>query len=150
MNENVHEPSEPSTTRVRGLAAGRREADCFADEVVIDFPSMDRAVERVRRSFMEPDAAITTAVRLTPREAVDGAVVPVEAPVRCVCRGCGGRGETSWTETCARCAGSGSELRRHRVQVALPAHLPNGSRFHFTVTPRHEVPTRVELCVVVG
>jgi hypothetical protein len=149
MHENVHGSSGRSAAPVRGHLAGDREADCFADDVVIDFPSVASAVERMRRPFVEPDRVIATAVHLTPREAVDGIVVPVEAPVRCLCRDCGGRGG-SWTETCLRCGGSGTDLRRHRVQVALPAHLPDGARFYFTVAPRHELPTRVELRVVVS
>jgi len=139
---------QPSASPLGGRVVGRREVDCFADEVVIDFPSVARAVERMRRPFDEPDRAIPTVVRLRPREAVDGAVVALDAPVRCLCRDCGGRGET-WAEVCGLCAGSGIELRRHRVQVALPARLPDGARFHFTVTPRHQPPTRVELRVVV-
>ena len=149
MNGNTYGSSGRSVSPVRGCLAGRREVDCFADEVVIDFPSVARAVERMCRSFVEPDETMTTAVHLTPHEALDGAVVSVDAPVRCLCRDCGGRGE-SWAEVCERCAGSGTELRRHRVQVALPAHLPDDARFHFTVAPRHEPPTRVELRVVVG
>ena len=149
MNGNVYGPLGPSTAPVRGYPAGRREVDCFADEVVIDFPSVARAVERMRRPFVDAEEAVPAEVRLTPREAVDGAVVPVEAPVRCVCPACGGRGE-SWPEACARCAGSGVEIRRHRVQVVLPAHLPDGARFHFTVSPRHQPPTRVELRIVIA
>ena len=148
MNGNAYGSSGRSAPPVRGHLAGRRDVDCFADEVVIDFPSVARVVERMCRPFVEADETMTTAVHLTPREAVDGVVVPVDAPVRCLCRDCGGRGE-SWTEACRRCAGSGTEFRRHRVQVALPAHLPDGARFHFTVAPRHQPPTRVELRVVV-
>jgi len=149
MNGNASGPLGPSAASVRGYPAGRREVDCFADEVVIDFPSVARAVERMRRPFVEADERVPAVVRVTPRQAVDGAVVPVEAPIRCVCSECGGRGE-SWPEACPRCAGTGLEIRRHRVQVVLPAHLPDGARFHFTVSPRHQPSTRVELRVVVA
>ena len=36
----------------------------------------------------------------------NGAVVPLEVPVRCTCRDYGGRSGT-WAEPCARCQGSG-------------------------------------------
>jgi molecular chaperone DnaJ len=78
------------------------------------------------------------------REARDGAVLPLELPVRCTCRHCGGRGET-WAEPCGRCDGSGTELRHHQLRVAVPAGVLDGACFRFSVTPRHNPPTRVEL-----
>ncbi len=149
MNGNIFGSLRALARPLHGLPAAHREGDYFADEVVIDFPSVARAVEQMRRSFMDMDETIATAVRLTPREAVDGTVVPVNAPVRCVCPKCGGRGE-SWPEVCSRCQGTGLEIRRHRVQVVLPACLLDGARFHFTVLPRHQPPTRVELRVIVN
>ena len=129
----------------------RPDAACFADEVVIDFPSVAPAVDRMRNAFLEEEraAALSTAIRLSAREARIGAMVPLEVPVRCTCRECGGRGET-WTEPCHRCQGSGTELRHHQLQVALPAGVLDGARFNFTVTPRHNPPTRVELRVLVA
>ena len=53
-------------------------------------------------------AALSAAIQLSPREARHGATVPLEVPVRCTCRACGGRGET-WTEPCGRCDGSGGD-----------------------------------------
>jgi DnaJ-class molecular chaperone len=76
-------------------------------------------------------------------------MVPLEVPVRCTCHECGGRGET-WTEPCHRCQGSGNELRHHQLRVALPAGVLDGTCFNFTVTPRHNPPTRVELRVLVA
>jgi len=78
-----------------------------------------------------------------------GATVPLEVPVRCTCHSCGGRGET-WTEPCTRCEGSGNELLRHQLQVSVPAGVSDGTRFHFTVTPKHDPPTRIELHVLVA
>jgi hypothetical protein len=129
----------------------RPDAACFADEVVIDFPSVAPAVDRMRNAFLEEEraAALSTAIRLSAREARIGAMVALEVPVRCTCRECGGRGET-WTEPCHRCQGSGTELRHHQLQVALPAGVRDGARFNFTVTPRHNPPTRVELRVLVA
>jgi DnaJ-class molecular chaperone len=128
--------------------ASQGEADFFSDDVVINFPSLARAIERMRRPFVERDKVVMALVHLTLREAEDGAIVPVDAPVRRLCRSCRGHGET-WTEICHCCEGSGTEIGHHRVQVALPASLADGARFYFTVNQRHEPPTQVELCVVV-
>jgi len=132
-------------------ADARPDAGCFADEVVIDFPSVAPAVDRMRNAFLEEEraAALSAAVRVSAREARIGAMVPLEVPVRCTCHECGGRGET-WTEPCHRCQGSGTELRHHQLQVALPAGVLDGTCFNFTVTPRHNPPTRVELRVLVA
>lgn len=128
-----------------------REANCFADEVVVDFPSVAPAVDRMRSAFLadERDATLSAAIQLSMREAMEGATVPLDVPVRCTCHACGGRGET-WTEPCARCAGSGIELLRHQLQVLVPAGVLDGTRVHLTVTPRHNPPTRIELRVLVA
>jgi hypothetical protein len=132
-------------------ADNRPDAACFADEVVIDFPSVAPAVDRMRNAFLESEraTALITAIRLSAREARNGAMVPLEVPVRCTCHACGGRGET-WTEACPRCQGSGIELRPHQLKVSLPAGVLDGTCFNFTVTPRHNPPTRVELRVLVA
>lgn len=127
------------------------EISCFADEVVIDFPSVAPAVERIRRAFLadESPATLSTAIQLSDREALAGATVPLEVPVRCTCRHCGGRGEL-WTESCPRCYGTGEEMLRHLLQVTVPAGVMDGARFQFTVMARHNPPTRIELHVFVG
>jgi hypothetical protein len=139
--------------RIAVLAADdtRHESDCFADEVVIDFPSVATAVDRVRTGFLieEGPAPLVATIQLSRREAVEGATLPIDVPVRCTCGACGGRGE-SWTEACSRCAGTGTEVFRHQLQVTLPAGVGDGTRFHFTVTPRHNPSTRIELHVLVG
>ena len=129
----------------------RHVTDCFADEVVIDFPSVAHAVDRVRTSFLisERPEALRATIRVTPREAVDGATLPLDVPVRCTCTGCGGRGE-SWTEPCSRCAGTGTELFTHQLRVRLPPGVSDGDRFQFSVTPRHNPSTRIELHVRVS
>jgi DnaJ-class molecular chaperone len=129
----------------------RQDASCFADEVGIDFPSVSQAVDRMRRAFLadERGAALSAAIRLSVREACEGATVPLEVSLRCTCDRCGGRGET-WAEPCRRCAGSGSEILRHQLQVSVPAGVIDGARFNFTVTPRHHPPTRIELRVLVA
>lgn len=129
----------------------RHDANWFADEVSIDFPSVAPAVERIRRSFLaeENPETLHTAVELTDREAAAGVTVPLDVPVYCTCSYCGGRGE-SWTETCLRCRGRGSEVLRHGVQVTVPPGVRNGTRFWFTVIPRHHRATRIELQVLVS
>ena len=130
---------------------GSHDASCFADEVVIDFPSVASAIDRMRSAFLadERGTSLSAAIRLSPREARHGATVPLEVPVRCTCRDCGGRGET-WTEPCPQCAGSGTRTLRHQLQVSVPAGVLDGTRFYFTVTPRHDPPTRIELHVLVA
>ena len=130
---------------------GRVDTSCFADEVIVDFPSVASAVERIRRAFLaeERAAALSATIRLSTREARTGATVPLEVPVQSLCSACGGRGET-WTEPCGRCQGSGAERRRHQLNVSGPAGVADGARFHFTVAPRHNPPTRVELHVLVA
>jgi len=69
--------------------------DCFADEIAIDFPSVEPVVERMRDAFLgerEEDAVLRTEVRVSRREAFDGLVVPIDVPMRGTCRRCGGRG----------------------------------------------------------
>lgn len=128
----------------------RHEVSCFADEVVVDFPSVAPAIDRIRSAFLadERPATLSAMIQLSRREAREGARIPLEVPVRCICHACGGRGET-WGEPCARCQGSGSQLLRHQLQVSVPAGVLDGTRVHFTLTPRHHPPTRIELRVLV-
>jgi hypothetical protein len=128
----------------------RYDATCFADEVVIDFPSTRPAIDRMRRAFVADDhpATFSAAIEISDRDATLGTTVPLEVPMRCTCAGCGGRGE-SWTETCLQCSGNGTELMRHVVQITVPAGVRDGARFYFTVTPRHNPSTRIELHVFV-
>jgi hypothetical protein len=135
---------------VLGAEERRRAPRCFSDEVAIDFPSIDEAVDRIRRGFVTADRPhpVPASLWLTRHEADAGAVRPLDVAVRCICRQCGGRGE-SWAEPCGTCAGSGAEYLNHQVQVSLPAGVADGACFHFTVTPRHHPPTRVELQIAV-
>jgi DnaJ-class molecular chaperone len=125
---------------------GTTEISCFADEVVIDFPSVAPAVDRIRRAFLadEPAATISASLQLSARDAFAGVTMPLEVPVRCTCRQCGGRGE-SWTESCLTCCGTGEETLRHLLQITIPAGVVDGARFQFTVAARHSPPTRIEL-----
>ena len=123
----------------------------FADEVVVDFPSVAPAVERMRNAFLadERAATMTTAVQISGRQAYEGTTVPLAVPVRCTCHQCGGRGETV-TQFCGRCAGRGTELLHHQVHVTVPAGVEDGACFHFSVAPRHDLSTRIELRVLVS
>ena len=123
----------------------------FADEVVIDFPSVAPAVDRMRSAFLADERVepVSAAVQLSPREAHDGAIVPLEVPVRCTCHQCFGRGGT-WAQSCSRCAGAGVEVLRHNVHVTVPAGVEHGACFHFSIAPGHDLSTRIELRVLVG
>jgi len=129
----------------------RHDASCFADEVAIDFPSVDLALARIRRAFLaeERPTKLSTTIRLSGHEARTGATVPVDVPVYSMCRHCGGRGE-SWTEPCSQCEGSGAELMRQPMHVTLPPGVPDGARFQFSVTPPQNITTRIELHVLVN
>jgi hypothetical protein len=141
----------PGSVALFDGADARPDRGCFADEVVIDFPSVAPAIDRMRSAFLEDERVEPTsaAIRLSPREARTGAMVPLEVRVRCTCHACGGRGET-WTERCRLCEGSGTEFRPHQLHVAVPAGVIDGTCFNFTLTPRHDPPTRVELRVLVA
>lgn len=136
---------------VRGAEDARHERSCFADEVVIDFPSIAPAVERMRSAFVADEHArtLTVALEITPRDATEGTTVPLDVPVRCTCRACGGRGE-AWGHACATCAGSGIDLLRHQVHITVPAGVEDGACFHFSVSARHDLSTRIELRVLVS
>jgi hypothetical protein len=128
--------------------------ECFADEIAIDFPSVDLAVERMRDAFLgargSDDAAdvVRRHVFLSRREAVDGVVVPVEVPIAGLCRHCGGRGEV-WTERCHACDGAGSSVHHHAVRVSVPPRVADGACFRFRVTPPEADSVRVEIRVAI-
>jgi hypothetical protein len=151
MRGNTFRPIGGDRVAVMAGEDCHHDVSCFADEVVIDFPSVAPAVDRIRRAFLADEHPVTlsTAIQLSPREAIAGATVPLEVPVRCTCGDCGGRGE-SYSGPCGRCHGGGTELLRHQLQVTIPAGILDGARFQFTVTPRQNPSTRIELHVFVG
>jgi hypothetical protein len=124
--------------------------ECFADEIAIDFPSVGRAVERMRDAFLGEgvDAVHCAEVLLSRREASDGLVVPVEVPIRETCPDCGGRGET-WTERCEDCGGTGESVFLHAVRVTVPPGVADGARVRFRVTSPDAAAVRVELRVAI-
>jgi len=125
--------------------------ECFSDETAIDFPSVRRVVDRIRDRFLGEDGdpeVVRADVSLSPREAVDGHVVPLDVPVRLTCPLCGGRGET-WTEPCLPCRGSGEALFHQPVRVSVPPGVADGACFRFRLRSRDALPVRVELHVAV-
>ena len=125
---------------------------CFADEIGIDFPAFGTVVDRVRHGFSSGEevlGATSAQVTLTPRQAFDGTVVPVELALPSLCRHCGGRGET-WSDPCGACCGTGEAERSHNVHLAVPARVIDGTRFRFVVAPPQARPTRVEVTVSIA
>lgn len=125
--------------------------DCFADEIAIDFPSVDHLMARVRDAFLgEPADAdtLTTEVSLSRHDARHGVVLPLEVPLRGTCAVCGGRGET-WTEPCDACRGTGHMLVRHPLRLSVPPGVAHGARFRFRLSSPHAAPVRVEVRVAV-
>src|SRR3954465_6400900 len=94
MRGNTFRPFGGNRIAVMSGDDTRHDADCFSDEVVIDFPSVAPAVDRVRSSFLVSgrSEARSATIDVTPREAVEGATLPLQVPVRGTCTGCGGRG----------------------------------------------------------
>ena len=129
----------------------RDRFDWFADEVAIDFPSIGAVVDRMREAFMAPDEwtrPLSAEILLSAREAFDGAVVPLDVPVRRMCPSCGGRGE-SWADRCGPCGGTGEALVRHPVHLVVPPRVIDGVRFHLRVSAPCAPPTRVEVRVAI-
>ena len=124
--------------------------DCFADEIAIDFPSVELAVERMRDAFLGEceDDVLRREVLVSRREAWDGLVVPIDVPLRGMCRHCGGRGET-WAEPCTDCHGSGTWLHHRSVRVTLPPGVADGARIRFRVSSPDADPVRVEIRIAI-
>jgi hypothetical protein len=126
-----------------------RPRSWFADEIAIDFPAVDAAIDRMRDAFLAPDEitrGFSAEISLTAVDAITGTVVPLELPIRRTCQPCGGRGET-WTECCDACGGSGEALFTHSVQVAVPPGVVNGASIRVHVSPPHALPTCIDVRV---
>ena len=134
--------------------------DCFADEVAIDFPHVGRVVARMRAAFLgewrsagDPGEDVIVDIvraqlRLSPREARRGGLMPIDVAFHTTCARCGGRGET-WAEPCGECRGTGASLVHHAVRVLVPPGVTDGSRFRFRVASPDATSVRVEVRVVV-
>jgi molecular chaperone DnaJ len=125
-------------------------ANCFADEVAIDFPSVSDLLDSMRHAFFGADALeeLSAEVILTPLEAFQGTTVPMGIPVRQTCLQCGGRGET-WQESCELCGGCGDLRTLHDVELRVPAGVRGGERFRFSVMPAGAPLTRVDIVISV-
>lgn len=123
---------------------------CFADEVAIDFPSVEPLIARERDAFLgEDDPAVLTAeVSLSLRDAWMGAVVALDLPVRRACANCGGRGE-SWAEPCDPCHGTGDAFVPRPVTVPVPPGVTDGTRLRFRLRAASAPHVRVEVRVAV-
>jgi DnaJ-class molecular chaperone len=128
-------------------SAGAR-TEWFADEIAIDFPSVASVLDRMRSAFFGPlpAAVLSAEIALSPQEAFWGTTVPLDVPLRRTCPRCGGRGEI-WDEWCAACGGDGEVSAPQEMRVRIPAGVPEGARFRFSVMPRGAPPTVVEVRV---
>lgn len=133
-------------TRRDTADAGR--AEWLADEIAIDFPSVSSVLDRMRYSFFGPatGTVLSAEIALSPQEAFWGTTVPLDVPLRRTCPRCGGRGEI-WNEWCAACGGDGEVSAPQEMQLRIPAGVPEGARFRFSVMPRGAPTTVVEVRV---
>ena len=151
----VDAPDGDGAAAGRGLsvaAPGRAEAsdEAFRDEVDIDFPSMAKLVDRMRRAFLGETAPrlLSADVRLTPSQADRGVSVPFDVSLRHTCPACGGRGEV-WPDPCGACHGSGAGLLPHQLQLVVPPGVRDGTCLRFDVTPPYAPAARVRMRISV-
>ena len=124
--------------------------DAFRDEVDVDFPSMAKLVDRMRRSFFGETAPrpLSADVRLTPSQADRGVSVPFDVSLPHTCPACGGRGEV-WPDPCAACDGRGAGLLPHQLQLVVPPGVRDGTCLRFDVTPPYAPAARVRMRISV-
>ena len=133
-------------TRSLRPASSSTHAEWFADEVAIDFPSVSSLLDQMRDAFFGDRVfdCLSAEVVLTPREAFQGATIPLDVPVRTTCPSCGGRGET-WQEWCEPCGGRGAIRGVHEVELRVPAGVREGERFRVSLVPRGAPHTIVDV-----
>lgn len=92
-------------------------------------PSLDVLLNRFFREFSvtkpteaEPLQGFDIDVVLTPFEAAQGVVVPIELPFSQTCSWCGGSG-TEWLSPCRACHGQGSIEEYGKISVRIPAGI---------------------------
>jgi hypothetical protein len=122
-------------------------AECFADEVAVDFPSMAPIVARMRGAFLageDASSALTTSVSLPRAVAYRGGRVPVQLSMPGTCAACSGRGGT-WDEACAACTGAGYVAALRHVVLLMPSGVRHGDRLQFRLRLPH---TRTAVLVV--
>jgi hypothetical protein len=123
----------------------------FEDEVAIDFPSAQSALECVKRDLVDVDTTETVSAQivLDRSQAETGALVPLALSVRHTCGACGGRGEV-WGEPCGDCVGEGHALSALHVEVRVPPGTAHGDSVRFVVMPRRGPRTRVDVRLAVA
>ncbi len=144
-------PRDADGNAAAPVGSGARD-NGLDDEIAIDFPSIDDALDRMRAAFfgrVNAPPLVTAEICLTPREAFFGAVVPLRVPVRTVCRECGGRGEI-WREPCAACGGTGEVIGSHDIRLEVPAGVGDGATVRIGVTPRAAPPTLVDVRITIA
>jgi hypothetical protein len=126
-------------------------AECLADEVHVDFPSVLNVLDRMRHSFFgdAPRPAAGPEIAVTPQEAFWGAIVRLDVPVRRTCASCGGRGEV-WSDWCADCGGVGDRDARQAVRLRVPPGVVDGSRIRFRVAVSGVRPTVIDAQIKIG
>jgi len=134
-------------------AAPRRAEACdeaFRDEIDVDFPSMAKLVDRMRRSFFGEAAPrlLSTDVRLTPSQADRGVSVPFDVSLRHTCPVCGGSGGV-WLDPWRAGHGSGAGVLPHQLRVMVPPGVRDGTCLRFDVTPPYARGARVRMRISV-
>ncbi|AMY12461.1 chaperone protein DnaJ [Luteitalea pratensis] len=118
---------------VRALEPERPVDGALRDEVALDFPSGQQAIDHARRDFAEADGPavrLLVDVTLTPLEARRSKRVPLCVHVPALCDACGGRGE-AWDEPCAACEGVGTAIATRYLVVRVPANTVNGTTLRY-------------------
>ena len=116
--------------------------ECFADEIAIDFPSVDGMMARVRDSFLgEPPTPRRSRRESRCRRMRHRVVLPLEVPLRGTCQTCGGRGET-WTEPCRACCGTGPGWSISRCGCQCPPACRTAPVSGFASTPARRAGAR--------
>jgi molecular chaperone DnaJ len=145
LNNPIQRRSYDAKRGARARLSAHTQADWLTDEVAIDFPSVSDLLDRMRHAFFGATlGALSAEIVLSPLEAFNGATVPLGVPVRHICPGCSGRGET-WEECCRECGGRGDVGGLHEVLLRLPAGVREGERFRFSVTAADAPQTIVDV-----
>jgi DnaJ-class molecular chaperone len=122
----------------------------LTDEVAIDFPSAQAAIECLRRLVPDTDAPahLSAEIAIGRAQAAAGALVPLSLELPHTCSSCGGRGEV-WGEPCEACVGEGHAVSQLWIEVRVPPGAADGDRVRFAVTPRRGPRTRVDVRLAV-
>jgi hypothetical protein len=123
----------------------------LSDEVAIDFPSAQAALDCLRRDRVDAEGLhrVTARIALSTAQASAGAIVTLGLILPHMCECCGGRGER-WGEGCDTCRGSGHALRAESLELQVPAGTTDGDGISFYVTPARGPRTRIDVHVAVG